>query len=335
MGITVAVGNPPYQDEGGSGGTNDAPIYQEFCDVAKTLDPEFATMIIPSKWFTGGREHLLGAFRKEMLTSGKVASLSAFTDAGEVFPNVEIKGGVCHFLTDRYHKGKCKYSLNRGGVESFASLDLSEYDVLIREPQLTTILRKVMRVSREENCDFVEKHISGDTPFGIPTNPTSSKKASFQLSATETEEFNTKLYFLERTKRKEGYVRRSDIKKNAEDISAVKVFIPKAYGASETFPHQILGEPIYGGKNSVCSQTYLYAKFNSETEAQNFLGYLKTRFFRMLVSSMKITQDAMSGVYHFVPMQDYTRSWTDADLFKKYDLSPEEVNYIESMIKAM
>ena len=247
-------------------------------------------MIIPSKWFTGGREHLLGAFRKEMLTGGKVASMSAFTDAGKVFPNVEIKGGVCHFLLDRLHKGKCNYSLNRGGVENFAPIDLSEYDVLIREPQLTPILRKVMRISKEENCDFVEKFISGDTPFGIPTNPGSSKKASFQLSSIETDEFNTKLYYLERTKRKEGYVRRSDIKKNVQDISAIKVFIPKAYGSSETFPHQILGEPIYGGKNSVCSQTYLYAKFDSENEAKNFISYLKTRFFRLLVSSMKITQ---------------------------------------------
>jgi len=335
MGITVAVGNPPYQDEGGSGGTNDAPIYQDFCGVAKTLDPEFSTMIIPSKWFTGGREHLLGAFRKEMLTSGRVASMSTFTDAGDVFPNVEIKGGVCHFLSDRQHNGKCNYSLNRGGVESFATLDLSEYDVLIRDPQLTPIMRKVMRISKEENCDFVEKYISGDTPFGIPTNPGSSKKTSFQISSIETEEFNTKLYYLERTKRKEGYVRRSDIKKNAQDISAFKVFIPKAYGASETFPHQILGEPIYGGSNSVCSQTYLYAKFNSEHEAKNFISYLKTRFFRLLVSSMKITQDAMSGVYHFVPMQDFTRSWTDADLYAKYGLNEDEIKFIESMIKPM
>lgn len=335
MGITVTVGNPPYQDEGGSGGTNDAPIYQEFCGVAKTLNSEFSTMIIPSKWFTGGREHLIGAFRKEMLTGGKVASMSAYTDAGEVFPNVEIKGGVCHFLTDRLHKGKCNYSLNRGGVESFATLDLSEYDVLIRDPRLTPILRKVMTVSKSEECEFVEKYISGDTPFGIPTNPTSSKKTSFELSPKETEEFNTKLYYLERTKRKEGYVRQSDVKKNAQDITAFKVFIPKAYGASESFPHQILGEPIYGGGNSVCSQTYLYAKFNSENEAKNFISYLKTRFFRFLVSSMKITQDAMAGVYHFVPMQDFTHSWTDADLYKKYDLSPNEIEYVESMIKPM
>ena len=335
MGITVTVGNPPYQDEGGSGGTNDAPIYQDFCGVAKTIDSEFSTMIIPSKWFTGGREHLLGAFRKEMLTGGKVASMSAFTDAGKVFPNVEIKGGVCHFLLDRLHKGKCNYSLNRGGVENFAPIDLSEYDVLIREPQLTPILRKVMRISKEENCDFVEKFISGDTPFGIPTNPGSSKKASFQLSSIETDEFNTKLYYLERTKRKEGYVRRSDIKKNVQDISAIKVFIPKAYGSSETFPHQILGEPIYGGKNSVCSQTYLYAKFDSENEAKNFISYLKTRFFRLLVSSMKITQDAMAQVYHFVPMQDFSHPWTDEMLYMKYDFSPEEVKYVESMIKPM
>ena len=335
MGITVAVGNPPYQDEGGSGGTNDAPIYQEFCNVAKTLHTEFSTMVIPSKWFTGGREHLLGAFRKEMLTCGEISKMSAYTNAGDVFPNVEIKGGICHFLRDALHKGKCEYSIKRGSIESRAMRDLNENDVLIREPQLSQIVTKVLKKSKLDGCDFVEHYISSDTPFGIPTNPTSSKKASFVVKDECSEEFNTKLFYLNGSVRKVGYIRKSDVRKNKEDIDAIKVFIPKAYGASEKFPHQILGIPEYGGGNSVCSQTYLYIKFGTETEAKNFISYLKTRFFRLLVSSMKITQDAMSGVYHFVPMQDFSHPWTDEDLYKKYDLSPDDVNYIKSMIKPM
>ena len=335
MGITVAVGNPPYQDEGGSGGTNDAPIYQEFCNVAKTLHTEFSTMVIPSKWFTGGREHLLGAFRKDMLTCGEISKMSAYTDAGDVFPNVEIKGGICHFLRDALHKGKCDYSIKRGSIESRAMRDLNENDVLIREPQLSRIVSKVLKQSKLDGCDFVEHYISSDTPFGIPTNPTSSKKASFVVKDEYSEEFNTKLFYLNGSVRKVGYIRKSDVRKNKQDIDAIKVFVPKAYGASENFPHQILGIPEYGGGNSVCSQTYLYIKFGTETEAINFIGYLKTRFFRLLVSSMKITQDAMSGVYHFVPMQDFSHPWTDDDLYKKYDLSPDEVKYIDSMIKPM
>jgi len=161
------------------------------------------------------------------------------------------------------------------------------------------------------------------------------KKTPFLVKDYETNEFNVKLYYLEKTVRKEGYVRRGDIHKNAQDIDTFKVFIPKAYGASESFPHQILGYPEYGGSVSVCSQTYLYSKFSSENEAINFISYLKTRFFRFLVSVMKITQDAMSGVYHYVPLQDFTKPWTDEELYKKYNLDENEIAFIESMIKPM
>lgn len=335
MGITVAVGNPPYQDEGGSGGTNDAPIYQDFCGVAKKMNPEFSTMIIPSKWFTGGREHLLGEFRKDMLKSGKIASMSAFTDASDMFPNVEIKGGVCHFLTDRLHEGKCNYSLNRGGVESSATLDLGEYDVLIRDPQLALIVSKVLKQANEDGSEYVEKYISSDTPFGIPTNPAKSKKTKYEVSATKRSDDDVLLYYLKGNKRVVEYIDRNLITKNVADVDAIKVFVPAAYGASESFPHQILGIPEYAPSGSVCSQTYLYLKFSNDNEANNFISYLKTRLFRALVAAIKITQHAQTSVYHFVPMQDFTHSWTDKDLFEKYNLTSDEVKYVESMIKPM
>jgi hypothetical protein len=142
-----------------------------------------------------------------------------------------------------------------------------------------------------------------------------------------------KLYYWGNSVRKIGFVRKSDIRKNGQDVDAVKVFIPKAGGSGND--KIVLGEPILAEPMSVCSQTFVYAKFNSVDEAKNFISYLKTRLFRILVSSMKITQDAMSGVYHFVPMQDFSHPWNDDDLYKKYDLSPDEVKYIDSMIKPM
>ena len=123
------------------------------------------------------------------------------------------------------------------------------------------------------------------------------------------------------------------MRKNKQDIDAVKVFIPAAGGSGTD--QLILGQPILETQPSVCSQTYLYMKFNSETEAKNFISYLKTRFFRLLVSAMKITQHAQTSVYHFVPMQDFTHPWTDKGLFEKYDLSPDEIEYVKSMIKPM
>lgn len=144
-----------------------------------------------------------------------------------------------------------------------------------------------------------------------------------------------KLYHIENSKRKVEYISRDSVTKNVSLIDAEKVIIPKGYGAGETYPHQILGEPEYAGSNSVCSQSYLTACFNSKEEAQNFITYLKTKFFRALVLSVKISQDAMSRVYRFVPIQDFTKPWTDAELYAKYNLTAEEVAFIEAMIKPM
>lgn len=138
---------------------------------------------------------------------------------------------------------------------------------------------------------------------------------------------------------------RKDIKKNIQDIDKPKVLIPEAYGAGESFPHQILGQPIVSTSNSVCSQSYLYAPFDTESEAENFLKYIKTRFLRVLVSASKVSQHAMSKVYRFVPKQDFSAEsdidWStsvdeiDVQLYAKYELSNDEIHFIESIVKPM
>ena len=332
MCINIAVGNPPYQDEGGSGGTNDAPIFQDFCSVAKDTTSTLSTLVIPSKWFTGGRANLMEPFRKDMLSSKQVSKLTAYHDPRELFPDVEIKGGVCYYLRDKQYDGSCEYTLKKNGSSEQVTLELDKLDVIIREPRLSAIVHKVVGQVPEGSM-FVESMISSDTPFGIPTNPRSSKKTPFEVSEEKNEIFNVTLYYLENNVRKIGYVRRSDIRKNTENISKIKVFIPKAGGSGND--QLILGQPIIAEGDSVCSQTYVYAAFETLEEATNFVSYLKTRLFRILVSSMKITQDALAGVYHFVPVQDFTRSWNDAELYAKYGIEEPEQKYIEGMIKSM
>ena len=331
MKFDAVVGNPPYQLSGGSGGSNDAPIYQYFVTAAQDLQPEYVSLIIPSRWFSGGRENLLADFRHNMLEKCGIAKMLVFPDSHEVFPSVEIKGGLCYFLSQKGYSGECEYTLVKSGTSTTIMRNLNDFDVLIREPLLANIVKKVMA----NNPRTVSEIISGDTPFGIPTNPKESKKNPITVYATPSDEHNTKLFHIENTKRKTEYVNRSAIKKNSDAIDAEKVFIPKGYGAGETFPHQILGVPEYGGSNSVCSQSYLYAAFDSKNEAENFISYLKTKFFRALVLAVKISQDAMSKTYRFVPMQDFSKLWTDAELYAKYNLSDEEINFIESMIKPM
>ena len=132
--------------------------------------------------------------------------------------------------------------------------------------------------------------------------------------------------------RKTAFVRKSDITKNVQDIDKIKVFIPAAYGAGEDFPHQIVGQPEYGGKESVCSQTYLYATFESETEAHNFISYLKTKTFRALVLACR---HLPNKTYRFVPLQDFSKPWTDEELYAKYNLTADEIAFIEATIKPM
>lgn len=345
--IGLMISNPPYQEKGASGGTNDAPIYQDFSLMGARVTERYSSYIIRANWFTGGRENLLGEFRKEMLGCGQIRSLRAYASGNDAFPgDVEIKAGVCYYLRDSKSNGTCDYALYQGGKEiPVPNRDLGEADIFIRDPKLAEVVKKVLNKSRELGQEhFVSEILSGDTPFGIPTNPAESKKTPFPVSEKREGAFTIRLDLLgEKQKRIIAYVRRSDIKKNAMDIDANKVFIPKA-GGSGNDP-LVLSPAIVAPKGSVCSQTFIYAKFNSAAEAKNFNRYLQTRFLRMLVSARKNTQDALSKVYAFVPLQDFTASsdidWSrpipeiDAQLYDKYGLTEAEQKFIESMIKPM
>ena len=327
------VGNPPYQEIGGSGGTNDAPIFQHFCNLATNIKPNYISLIIPSKWFTGGRESLLGDFRKRMLNSSKIERMIAYSNSRQLFTNVEIKGGICYYLENTNYHGKCEYTFITDSEIQSTIVDLSSFDLFVRNPKLEPIVAKVFKQMREEKTESVETMISADTPFGIPTNPSGSKKNPFNLSPNQTDEFNTPVLYLEDHERVYGFIRNSDIRKNRQDIDANKVYVPKAGGSGND--NLILGKPVHALPDSVCSQTFLYAKLDSDKECANFVEYLKTRFVRALISSIKITQDAASGVYHYVPKLDFHESWTDEKLYAKYGITPEEQAYIESLIKPM
>lgn len=333
MCINIAVGNPPYQDEGGSGGTNDAPIYQKFCKVAKENTSSMSSLVIPAKWFTGGREHLLGEFRRDMLSSNEVSCLTAYPNHKELFPEVELKGGVCYFVRGKKYDGACNYSTISNGVIETAEVNLSEMDVFVREPLKAKIVAKVLAVAKNEGQKFVSEILSADTPFGVPTNPTKNKKIVYEVQNDKDDEFFVELHYLINNKRHSGYIKRDSIKKNPDDIDKIKVYVPAAGGSGND--KLVLGKPIIAMPPSVCSQTYLYATFSTLNEAENFVSYLKTRFFRFLVSAIKITQHAQSSVYKFVPVQDFSEVWSDERLFDKYGITEDEKEYIMAGINIM
>ena len=323
MQFDVIIGNPPYQMKGGAGGSSDSSIYHLFVEQAKRLEPRFLSMVVPSRWLAGGRG--LDEFRKEMLTSKHLCNLADFPDSGDAFPGVQIKGGVCYFLWDREHRGTCSVTRIASGEQHVQpNRNLGEFDVFVRDERAVGILRKVLSKNEKSVIDL----FSGDTPFGIATNFSdwSEKRGAGRID----------LHLIKRGKRAIGFIKREEIRKNIGAIDAWKIFVPKAYGAGETVPHQILGKEIVASPPSVCTQSYLYVSpFETEKEAKSFSSYYRTKFFRFLVSLRKITQDALRSTYTWVPQQTWDCEWTDEMLYEKYKLTKEEINYIESIIRRM
>lgn len=332
MRFDAIVGNPPYQLTEGSGGTNDAPIYQYFVSSAIDLKPNYISMIIPSRWFAAGRENLLGDFRRRMLTMHTIREMTVYPDSHDIFSNVEIKGGVCYFLINSEEKGTCKYHLIENGMVMNADRRLDDFDILIRNPKLSDLVKKIVGQFGPDT-KTVADIISSDTPFGIPTNPFGSKKTATGTKLKRTSPDDVEVYYIDGKVRSLAYISRSEIKKNAQDIDKYKVFIPEAAGSGND-PY-VVGKPEYGGCNSVCSQTYMYVPFDSEFKAKNFISYLRTKFFRILVSAYKISQHTPQRAYGFVPVQDFSKLWTDGELYLMYHLTDEEIDFIESTIKPM
>ena len=343
MKFNVIIGNPPYQETGGSGGNNDAPIFQHFCNLSSKLSTKYVSLIIPSRWFAQGRENLLGDFRKQMLNCGQIEKLHVFNDSREMFPNVEIKGGVCFYLQNKLHNGKCDYVLNNKGTVQQSNIKLNSFDILIREPFLAKIVEKVDKKRSQLNLSTVDTIISSDTPFGIPSNPKTSKKNPFKVYANSNSDHDVLLYHIEKTVRKIEYVSKKDINKNMNDVEKIKVFLNGASGSGND--PKVLGDPEFAPENSVCSQSYIYSAFDSEDEAKSFIKYIKTKFFRALVSAIKITQSAPKRVYRFVPLEifrykndiDWKKSIFEINqqLYKKYELTNDEVGFIDNLIQPM
>lgn len=340
--FNAIVGNPPYQLTGASGGNNDAPIFQVFSKLANTLTTGYATLIEPSRWFAAGRENLLGEYRSHMLTCGNIQKITTFADGRDVFTNVEIKGGICYYLANKHYNGDCSYTLIKDGISEETVLDLKEFDILIRDPKLASIVRAVTKIHGKNNA-CVDTLISNDTPFGIPSNPRTSTKTPFKVYTSSSPAHDVLLYHIENQKRKVEYAAISDIKKNASDVKYPKVFIPGAGGSGND--SSVLGKPECAPANSVCSQSYLYAAFDTDEKAQNFCKYIQSKFLRILVSVMKITQSAPQRVYRFVPVQDFTSNsdidWSksiteiDKQLYHKYGIDKIDgaVEYVENSLK--
>jgi site-specific DNA-methyltransferase (adenine-specific) len=327
MQFDVIIGNPPYQMTGGGGGTNDSSIYQLFVEQAIRLEPRYMSMVIPSRWMAGGRG--MDEFRKTMLSGQHISHLVDYPNSAQVFPSVDLKSGVCYFLWDQKHKGDCAATLIRGDeIVGPTKRTLDEYDVFIRDERAAAILKKVLKQKEPSFEDL----LTGDTPFGLATNFTGFKPR-------EPQEGEVKVYASSNAGRRSGAMKRLLITKNTHLIDTWKVIAPKAGPGSSgghILPDMVLGKAEAAEPNSVCTQTWIVAgPLKSKKQAEIVARYLQTSFARFIVSLRKISQDAMKGVYRWLPQQEWNQDWTDEALYKKYGITKAEIAFINRMVRPM
>jgi site-specific DNA-methyltransferase (adenine-specific) len=351
MHFDVVVGNPPYQLSVGNTGSTSATaraIYHEFVTQAIALNPRFISMVIPSRWMTRSTKGVPDSWIDNLINDKRVRVLHDYLDSTLVFPGVDIKGGVCYFLWDRDNEGTCEYVLHKNSdaadtVTSNDYLNSKGIGIVVRDVQAISIIAKIEEIEGDWLTNLSKNFTNLVSPKDFFTNKEYLTSSWEGFSKKKDVQHPIK-YYLNKSMHQIpfGFVSLSDIPKNPNVERFHKVFIPASgWGSAMEGNDPVLGKPFVGEPHSVCSQTYLVVGYDqskkklSQIECENIVSYISTKFFRYLVSLKKHTQHASRGVYQFVPIQDFTQSWSDTMLYKKYNLNEEEISFIENKIRIM
>lgn len=319
MKFNAIVGNPPYQSMDGGNNASAVPIYQKFVEQATIMKPDYISMIVPSRWFAGGRG--LDKFREMMMGNTQIRKMHDFSESKYIFPTADISGGICYFLVDMSYDGPCDFINTDGGVDTEEKRYLNEFPIIVRSNKGIGVLRKVLEKGEEKLSNYV----SSMKPFGLRTYEEPDETGKLIL----------------RWNKGKGPVEESRIKAGYQYIDQWKVISSRVF-------YEHAGQPDRNGQyrvlsileilepKEVCTETYVIINaYDDEVQAQNLYLYLKTKFARFLIlqacSSIMVTKAS----YIFVPVQDFSRGWTDQDLYEKYELTADEIETIESMIKPM
>ena len=319
MQFDVIIGNPPYQLSDGGHGVSASPIYQKFVEQAKALEPRFLSMVMPSRWFGGGKG--LAEFRATMLADNRVRKLVDFENAKDAFPGVDLAGGVCYFLWNRDERGLCEVTNIVGDTsESATERRLDEFATFVRHSAAVPIIRKILH----KNEPTMSAQVSSRKPFGLATNARPEATGDLVL----------------RWEKGEGPFPRNKITVGSEIIDKWKV-------VTSYVAYDHAGNPGKDGKRKVfskidllppreiCTETYLViGAYDSEIEAKNLIVYMRTKFFRFLVAQFMYSHHLTRSAYDFVPVLDMKIAWTDESLAERYQITGEEMEFIDSKIRS-
>ncbi len=322
MKFDVIVGNPPYQLATGGAQSQATPIYHRFVQQAKKLAPNYVVMITPSRWFAGGMG--LDGYREEMLSDRRLSKIVDYSLSTDCFPGVDIAGGVSFFIWDRFYKGLCEYTFIDGNSISTKMRQLNEYSVFVRNNNALSIIKKVVGFKEES----LSAQMSSLSPFGLG-------------SAERGHDGKCEGDWVLMSSAGQSYISPKQVRTGLDYVKKWKVIIGKATSAGAATANKeglrkVIATLEVLPPDSVCTFSYFIGGcFGSEEEAFNCRKYISSKFVRFLLlqhlSSINISKDK----FEFVPMQDFSKPWTDAELYAKYGLTQEEIDFVESMIRPM
>lgn len=324
MKFDVIVSNPPYQLETGGSGRQAKPVYNLFVEQAKKLNPRYLSMIIPSRWFAGGMG--LDSFRNNMMNDPHVTKIVDYANAKECFPQNSVSGGVCYFLRERDRSSDCTFVNMRNGISTEASRPLNEFPVLVRYNEAVSVLHKI----EAHNEPPLSEIVSAISPFGLPTSIRGEKEKS---SDNVVRVLSSRGF---------GYISEKEVERGKEYRSGYKVALSQT-GAEHAC------EPDKSGMfrvlttsmrvlepSDVCTHSYLVlGPTESQKQAENLLTYLQTKFVRFLVLQAVSSIHISRQTFCFVPQVNLDKAWTDEELYKRYGLNEDEIEFIEALIKPM
>jgi site-specific DNA-methyltransferase (adenine-specific) len=323
MKFDVIIGNPPYQLSDGGHGRSASPIYHKFIEQAKKLKPRFLTMIIPARWYAGGKG--LDAFRESMLNDSSIRKLVDFENSATVFPGVDIAGGICYFLWDRDNEGLCEITNEYDGEKVTSERALNEFDILIRHSQAVPIIRKVFKIENAKH--HLNKVVSARKPFALPTNYKPTKKG---IRCHFTQKIGLQ------------FANPDDVTDKFKITNKWKLLIPRAPIAGQTDFSKPVGFYYNGNTkiakpNEICTESWLVAcSFKTEEEVLSFKSYLFTKTVRFLLLQTVVSQDIPRDKFIFIPyLEKYNIEFTDELLRERWNITNEEWTFIDSKIKAV